>query len=70
MHLLLDHPRIGLLSGRGSFQVVCEFEYVLGLIRWYQNFINSTKEGNSPQRFVQTKVHMISWEITFGNQSF
>jgi hypothetical protein len=65
MHLPLNHPRIGLLSGHGSFQVVCEYEYVLGLIRQYQKLINSTtEEGNTPQKFVQTKVHMISWEIT------
>jgi hypothetical protein len=71
MHLPSDHPRIGLLSGHGSFQVVCEFEYVLGLVRGYQKVINpTTEEGNSPQKFVQTKVHMISWEITLAINHF
>jgi hypothetical protein len=71
MHLALDHPRIGLLSGHDSFQVFCEFEHVLGHVRRYQKIINPTiEEGNSPQKFVQTKVHIISWEITLAINHF
>jgi hypothetical protein len=42
-----------------------------GHVRQYQKIINpTTEEGNSPQKFVQTKLHMISWEITLAINHF